>query len=306
MQRPRTLLSFSLAAALCAGAGAAARLPRPDQIRPVPVVITNDYTEGVVVDRAGNLYFSHGKEITRVTPDGKVAQWVETGAPNGHKIMPNGDHLVCDGSRHAVLRLNPSGRILRDVAIGKAEDLDIRTPNDLTLDLRAGGFYFTDSVPETGAVIHVGPDGRKRVVARNLDFPNGIVLSRDRKRLYFAESRKNRVWVVKLKSPGVPDGKPRVFANLPINTRRPGWEWNQPDGMALDAEGRLWVAHYGMKAIHVLSPKGRLLATYDGGNVTTSNLCFAGENLETVYATGGEPGGLFRLDVGIPGLPLIK
>ena len=60
------------------------------------------------------------------------------------------------------------------------------------------------------------------------------------------------------------------------NQERPGPEWNQPDGMALDLEGRLWVAHYGMKAVHVLSPAGKLLGTYDGGNVTTSNVCFGG------------------------------
>jgi gluconolactonase len=155
-------------------------------------------------------------------------------------------------------------------------------------------------------VIYVSPRGEKRVVARNVDFANGVALSRNRKHLYYGESRKNRIWVVRLKRPGVPDGKPRVLANLPANTQRPGWEWNQPDGMALDASGRLWVAHYGMKAIQVLSPSGKLLATYDGGNVTTSNVCFAGENWETLYATGGEPGGLFRLDVKTPGLPLLR
>lgn len=290
---------------LAAAAAAVDPLPRAESVKPVPVLITNDYTEGVVTDRQGNLFFSHGTRITRVTPDGKHAVWIETGAPNGHKILDNGEHLVCDGSRHAVLRLDPSGRIIGHAATGSAEGLEIRTPNDLTLDPK-GGFYFTDSVPETGAVWYVSPNGDKRVVARNQDFPNGIALSQDRKRLYFAESRKNRIMVVKLKRPGIPSDQPQVFADLPRNTERPGWEWNQPDGIAFDAEGRLWVAHYGMKAIQVLSPKGQLRRTYDGGNRTTSNLCFAGPEGDTVYATGGEPGGLFRLDVNVPGRPILK
>jgi gluconolactonase len=288
-----------------AAAAAAASLPDPAAIKPVPVVITNDYTEGAVVDAEGALYFSHGTKITRVEPDGKVSDWATTGAPNGHKILPNGQHLVCDGSRHAVLRLNETGQVIDSAASGASGDLDIRTPNDLSLD-PPGGFYFSDSVPKTGAVHYVGPDGAKRLIARNLDFPNGIALTKDRKRLLVAESRGNRILVIDLKSAGVPAGEPRVFAELPRNAGKPGWEWNQPDGIAFDREGRLWVAHFGMKAIQVLDRDGKLLRTYDGGNVTTSNLCFAGPDAATVYATGGEPGGLFRLDVKVPGLRLLK
>ena len=280
-------------------------LPEPSTITPIALVITNDYTEGVVVDRDGNIYFSHGAKITRVTPGGEAADWCETGAPNGHKILSDGEHLVCDGDRHAVLRLAVDGAVLGNAAAGRSGDLDIRTPNDLTLD-PAGGFYFSDSVPETGAVHYVAPDGSMQVVARDIDFANGVALSADRTRLYVAESLKNRILEIRLRRPGVPEGAPRVFADLPANTERPGTEFNQPDGMAFDADGRLWVAHYGMQAIHVLSPEGRLLATYDGGNRLTSNLCFAGPDFATIYTTGGEPGGLYRLDVGVPGISSLR
>ncbi len=280
------------------------RLPDSTTVKPAPVVITGDYTEGAVTDREGNLYFSHGTRITRVTPDGKSADWAATGAPNGHKVLPSGEHLVCDGSQHAVLRLDATGRVLEKAATGTSGGVEIRTPNDLSLD-PAGGFYFTDSVPNTGAVHYAAPDGSLKLVARDLNFPNGIALSADRRRLYVAESLENRILVIRLKEPGVPDGEPKVFAALPKNTERPGREWNQPDGIAFDRDGRLWVAHYGMKAVQVLGRDGRLLRTYDGGNRTTSNLCFAGPKLSTLYATGGEPGGLMRLDVNVPGLPLL-
>lgn len=290
---------------LALAAAAAADLPRPDRVRPVPVVITNDYTEGVVTDRQGNLYFSHGRKITRVTPDGKATDWAEPGAPNGHKILPNGEHLVCDASRHAVLRLDAAGQFLGNAASGQSGDLDIRTPNDLTLD-PAGGFYFSDSVAESGAVHYVDPEGRKQPVARRINYANGVALSSDRKRLYIAESQENRILVLNLRGSGDPIGLPRVFADLPRNTERPGRSDNQPDGIALDREGRVWVAHYGMKAVQVLDRKGKLVATYDGGNRTTSNVCFAGPKWDTLYATGGEPGGLFRLEVKVAGLRLLR
>ena len=279
-------------------------LPDPSSIQPVEFVRTNDYSEGAVVDREGNLYFSHGKIITKVTPDGQTTEWAETGAPNGHKILPNGEHIVCDGSHHAMLRLSAEGVLIGYAASGKSEDLEIRQPNDVSLDPE-GGFYFTDSIPETGAVHYVAPDGQIKVVARNINFANGVALSADRQRLYFAESVDNRILVVDLKAPGVAVGKPEVFADLPKNQKRPGKEFNQPDGIAFDADGRLWVAHYGMKSIHVLDRGGTLLCTYDGGNVLTSNLCFGGPNLDRVYATGGEPGAVMCLDVKTPGLRLL-
>jgi gluconolactonase len=62
-----------------------------------------------VFDHEGRGYISWGKSITQFTLDGKHSVWAETGAPNGHKILADGTHLVCDASRHAVLRLSAEG-----------------------------------------------------------------------------------------------------------------------------------------------------------------------------------------------------
>jgi len=86
---------------------------------------------------------------------------------------------------------------------------------------------------------------------------------------------------------------------------------NQPDGMCLDAAGNLYVAHYGMKQVQVLSPAGKLLARYDGGNLTTSNVAFGGPKMDQLFVTGalgnyeGSKGGLFRLDLGVQGLVIL-
>ena len=81
---------------------------------------------------------------------------------------------------------------------------------------------------------------------------------------------------------------------------------NQPDGIALDAEGNLFVAHYGMRQVQVVSPEGKLIRRYPGGNLTTSNVAFAGPAMDQLYVTGGEPGALFRLDLqGAKGLMIL-
>ena len=128
------------------------------------------------------------------------------------------------------------------------------------------------------------------------------------KRLLVAESQKNRVLEYPILSPGKV-GAMKVFADLPKHESG-RWQDDQPDGMCLDAAGNLYVAHYGMKQVQVLSPEGKLLARYDGGNVTTSNVAFGGPKMDQLFVTGGlggekGKGGLFRLDLGVKGLKIL-
>ena len=178
-------------------------------------------------------------------------------------------------------------------------DHEIRWPNDITLD-GAGGFYFTESLRHEGAVIHVDAEGEARVFARDIDFANGLVLSPDGTSLYVAESYTNRILIIDVESPGKPAGAARLFADLPTHGAEQAEDGasSLPDGITVDDDGRLWVAHYGMSAVQVLSPTGDLEATYDAGMPLVSNLCFTPEGL---YVTGGEgtpgPGVLTRLDI---------
>src|SRR6476469_4297856 len=98
---------FSVAALLLVTTIGGGPLPPEATVTPVKVVELPGYTEGVVFDRDGNAYVSdtqHGT-IYRVSPSGEATLWATTGAPNGHKILPDGTHLVCDGQHHAVLHL---------------------------------------------------------------------------------------------------------------------------------------------------------------------------------------------------------
>jgi gluconolactonase len=313
MPRAAWLLSCVALALLVQGASAA-DLPDPARVQPVELFTVPHYCEGVVFDHQGRGYLSQGDTIVQFTLDGQHRDWAKTGAPNGHKILADGTHLVCDASRHAVLRLSPDGELLEPAA-ARCEERPIRGPNDLTLDTPHGGFYFSDPGGSTaeqpiGAVYYVDARGKVTlVVPDGLAFPNGIVLSPDGKKIYLAESRRNRVLVYEVLAPGKL-GLQRVFADLPTKNPALGQIDNQPDGMCLDAAGNLYVAHYGMQQVQVLDPQGRLAARYEGGNVTTSNVAFGGANHDQLFVTGGlgveaGPGGLFRLDLGVKGLDIL-
>lgn len=293
---------------------ARAELPGSDSIKAVQLFTVPSYCEGVVFDKEGGGYVSWGKSITRFTLDGKNEVWAETGAPNGHKILADGTHLVCDASRHAVLHLSADGKVLPD-ASKECDGKPLRGPNDLTLDTPHGGFYFTDpgeSGKENpiGTVHYVDKGGKTHLVDDGYAFSNGIVLTPDGKTLYVAESQHNRVWVYDVTGPGKTKNK-RLFVDLPKKDAAAGQIDNQPDGMCLDQAGNLYVAHYGMRQVQVISPEGKVVARYSGGNLTTSNVAFGGPDRNQLFVTGAigdeksPQGGIFRLDLGVDGLNIL-
>jgi gluconolactonase len=182
-------------------------------------------------------------------------------------------------------------------------------------DRSEGGFYFTDPGGSDvknpiGTVHYVDPQGKTHRIADGLAFPNGIVLRPDGKTLVVGESGHNRVLSFDVLSPGKL-GPRKVFATLP--SKQGDQIDNAPDGMALDEDGNLFVAHYGMHTVQVLSPEGKLLRSYPGGNLTTSNVAFAGPNMDQLYITGAladekaSKGALWRLDLkGVRGLKLLR
>lgn len=291
----------------------AAELPDASRVVAKKLFEVDHYCEGVVFDHAGNGYVSEGKQIVQFTQDGKTRVFAETGSPNGHKILADGTHLVCDASHHAVLHLAADGTALPH-ASSNCDGKPLRGPNDLTLDTRHGGFYFSDPGESSaerpiGTVHYVNAQGTTVLVADGLAFPNGIVLSADGSRLFLAESQKNRVLAFRVTAPGKV-GLPQVFADLPAKNAARGQIDNQPDGMCLDDQGNLYIAHYGMQQVQVLNPDGKLLRQFDGGNVTTSNVAFGGPGRNQLFVTGGlgpegGRGGLFRLDLGVTGLKVL-
>lgn len=278
------------------------KLPAEGAVKSVKLFEVESYCEGVVFDREGNGYISWGKTVEKFKVDGTHQAWVVTGAPNGHKLLADGSHLVCDASQHAVLHLAADGKQLEH-ASSECNGKPLRGPNDLTLN-PSGGFYFTDPGDSSlekpiGTVHFVDAAGKTHLVAEGLAFPNGIVITNDGKKLLVGESQHNRVLEYPIMSPGKV-GAMRVFAMLPKNESGK-WEDNQPDGMCLDAAGNLYVAHYGMQRVQVLDPSGKLLRSYEAGNRLTSNVAF-GPDRSQLFVTGsigadGKPGAVFRLDL---------
>lgn len=267
-----------------------------NELQPVKFASFDAYCEGPVFDRSGNLFVSYGKSfVAKIDPQGRVQQWLKTDNPNGHKILPDGTHLIC--VRGAVLHVDEHGRI-----IGKAstecEGVPLRAPNDLTL--AKDGFYFTDpggsrEAPR-GTVHFVDNAGRTHLVAGGLWVPNGLVQSPHKPILYVAETVPNRILWFTIKPDGML-GPFHVLCELPAKDGVTA----EPDGLAVDASGNIYVAHLGMTSVQVVTPSGKLLRTLPAGNFDASNLAFGGPQGRDLYVTGSighrsnSPGRVFKL-----------
>ena len=290
---------FALVALLFAGPGP----------QPVEVARTRTFTEGPVFDRLGNLFFTHNEGIKKLSASGQLTDWSTDAAAgfNGHKILPDGNHLVCASKKSAVWRMDPAGQFL-GVASDSCEGKPLRAPNDLTLD-RIGGFYFSDPggsrEAPIGTVHYVDRGGRTVLSAGEMRVPNGLVLAPGGRHLYVAETVPNRILRFRVLTPGRL-GAPEVFATLP---GREGHDAT-PDGLAVDTDGNLYVAHLGTGLVRVLDKRGKLAGELPGGSYDVSNLVFGGPNRNWLYVTGSTghrgrtEGRVFRQELrGVKGLP---
>ena len=145
---------------------------------------------------------------------------------------------------------------------------------------------------------------KTHLVAGGMWVPNGLVLNGDGTILYVAETVPNRIVKFRVEPDGML-GPLEVFADLPS---REGHQ-AEPDGLALDVEGNLYVAHLGMEAVQVLNPSGELIRTLPAGNYDASNLVFGGPDGKVLYVTGAighrsrAPGHVYRLNLpGVQGI----
>lgn len=225
--------------------------------------------------RDGKLWLSdmYGGAVVTVTLEGAVTTVATIdGRPSGLGFLPDGTPLVVSMEEHAVLRLDPAGAStyadVGHLVRGHLNDMLV-TPSGRAYVGCFGFDFLGGEEPHPAPLVAIETDGSARVVADNLMFPNGMALSDDGTTLYLSEMLAGRILAFRVLDNGDLTDR-RVFAELPQRT---------PDGIALDADGCLWVAS---------SLTAELLRVADGGDVleTISTAPF----LAPACALGGPDG----------------
>lgn len=202
----------------------------------------------------GKLWFSdiHGGSVSAVDARGKAETIAEVAeSPSGLGWTRDGKLLVVSMNNRKLLRLDAGG--LAEVADLSA--LAGGPCNDMVVD--AGGCAYVGNFGfdmwagaprQPGGIIRVAPDGKCTLAAKELDFPNGMVITPDGKGLIVAETYGNRLTRFDIAADGSL-GNRRVFSELPGVL---------PDGICLDAEGAVWVGH---------ARANQCLRVFEGGRI---------------------------------------
>jgi sugar lactone lactonase YvrE len=178
----------------------------------------------------GLLWFSDmlGEAVHTVTLGGSVTTLHLPGhAPSGLGFRPDGTLLIVSTEARMLLAYDGEN-------VGTVADLSALAPADLgdmVID-RRGRAYIGSQASKGGVILRVDPDDTVSVVARELDFPNGMAITSDHQTLIVAESIGRRLTSYTIGEGGELSER-RVFAD--------GLD-GPPDGICLDAEGGVWTA----------------------------------------------------------------
>ena len=264
--------------------------------------LLDSFLEGPSFDRDGNLYLvdiPFGR-IFRMSPDADFEVVAEyDGEPNGLKLHRDGRIFVAD-HKHGILILDPaSGETA--VAIDRPRHERFKGCNDLFFTA-SGDLYFTDQgqtglQDPTGRLYRQTAAGRLECVLDRVPSPNGLVTNLDETILYLAATRANAVWRVPLLADGTAS-KVGVFVQLSGGLAG-------PDGLALDMDGNLAVAHAGLGTVWLFSPLGEPVARVRScAGAMTTNIAYGGIDRKTLFITESETGTILTAEMPVPGRPM--
>ncbi len=239
----------------------------------------------------GRLWFVdfYDSTVQSAGPGGDVRVEFEVpGQPAGLGWLPDGRLLVVARKARTVLRLEDDGRLvlhadLRPFATFHGNDMVVDGAGrayvgnfgfdlDRLIEEQGPRALVLPPGPPTTVLIRVDPDGSAHRAEGDLAFPNGAVITPDGQTLIVAETLGGRLTAFDVATDGTLSRR-REWAVLP---------WCSPDGICLDAEGRVWVSN---------ARDSECLLVAEGGEVvhrvTTSQNCFAcmlgGDDRRTLY-----------------------
>jgi sugar lactone lactonase YvrE len=206
--------------------------------------------------RNGKLFFSDfiGQKVYSVDQKGKSEVIVEMeDSPSGLGFINDGRMLIVSMQRRHLMRLDPEGlKIHADLSnFTKYNCNDSVTDTLGRTYVGNWGTKALESPAEPTCIFLVTKNGDARIVAENLIFPNGCIVTPDCKTFIVAETFGNELTAFDIESSGNLINR-RIWAEFEDFT---------PDGICLDEEGAVWVAN---------PSKAEVLRVLEGGEITSS------------------------------------
>jgi len=235
------------------------------------------FTEGPAADARGNIFFSDipNNRIHKWSLDGKLTTFREdSGGANGLYFDQKGNLLACEGGGRRLVSIDPEGNVT--VLADKYDGKPFNSLNDLWIDPK-GGVYFTDprygrrdNMEQDGEhVYYLTPDGKKVIrVIDDMVRPNGVIGTRNGKKLYVADHGGKKTFVYKINEDGTLSNK-KLFAP------------EGSDGVTTDNQGNVYLT---TKVVAVYNKKGEKIEEIEVPE-QPANVTFGGRDKKTLFIT---------------------
>lgn len=175
----------------------------------------------------------------------------------------------------------------------------------------SGRFYAdsmdTEEKEALGSLFVLDQEGGFREAASGFVIGNGLAWNHEETILYMVDSAKKTVYQFEYCAETGEVKNRKTAFQIPDNA-------GVPDGMCIDSEGMLWIAHYYGATITRWNPvKGEILETIPVPAANVTSCCFGGKSMNTLYITtsnrnlSGSPdldqhnGSLFKIETEVRG-----
>ena len=249
-----------------------------------------DLGEGAVWSVAQQALFFvdiHAGTVRMLAPqDGTRAQWVLPQRVGWLVPRRAGGWIAGLQQGVVALALAPDGRSeITWLHRLHPEDSELRL-NDGKAD-RWGRLWFGSMhnrmvPPAQGCLYRWQAGEAPAVVDTGYGVANGPAISPDGSRLYHTDSPRRTIYVFDLAPDGALTNK-RVWLTF---ERDEGF----PDGMNFDADGHLWIAHWGGGCVTQRDAQGRVLQRIALPAAQVSNVAFGGARMQDLYITTARNG----------------
>jgi sugar lactone lactonase YvrE len=233
---------------------------------------------------------------------------VDVGQPVGAAMLQGQDELLL-AVRDGFATLDLGTGVTTALVRVEAEDRE-RRMNDAACDPRgrcvAGTMRF-DSSGAAGSLYRLDHDLSVHVLREGLSVSNGIGWSPSGDAMYHIDSHAGGIDAFDYDAAtGMPSGRRRLADTDPA--------WGLPDGLAVDAEGGIWVAFWDGARVRRFDPSGAVTHVVELPAARPTRPAFGGPGLDRLYVTsamldaaeeraadGG--GAIYVIDPGVRGLP---
>ncbi len=233
-----------------------------------------------------------------------------SGWGNGSTLDHDGNVLTCEHGGRRVSRAPYAQSRATLTLASEWAGQRLNSPNDIVVH-SSGAIFFTDPAygvdsgrsPRFGAegqqqelnfqgVYRIDSDGSLHlVVPEGFSQPNGLAFTPDESALYIGDSQERLIWRYVVNK-DLSLGARTLFVDQKADPRR-----GAPDGMKVDADGRLWTTGAGGVSVHAAD--GQYLGVFESPE-HAANLTFGGPDFSTLFLTAGTS--VFSVETAVRGV----